>query len=287
MAERGVLPKAYLRIDPNIDQAKPGYLATFMRMLCAAHRQPIRGRFKSRQLLEQLLGKANAGRVIAEGDVRLIGKTGSWYVVGWDEWQEGDVTVGERQRRIRADRAKRAHPSVIASRKSNARVTDKSRSDRYSDVTRSPSSTTQVGKRETASGRKGREAASHASPALSPVELAVDDLLAPRRGTPAQRQTMVDLAAQLGERRVLSVIATAAGQPNAYGAALSELQEAARHLRNGKPKERRDPDTGQRVAANGTLLSPPEDPDEVNFDPPPTQVSGREPGAARGHAEGP
>lgn len=254
MGERGVLPKSYLRIDPNVDQAKPGHLAIFMRLLCAAHRQPHRGRFKSRQLLEQLLGKAAAAKVIAERDVEPIGRTQAWYVTGWDEWQEGDLTVGERQRRIRGNRAERADPSVIVSRKGNGRVTPRTLLRRDSQPLVVP---TQVGGRETALGRKGREAASHASP-LSRVETAVDQLLTPRTGTLAQQRTMADLASQLGEARVLAAIEAAIGQENGYGVALQELQNAARQQRNGHRPERRDPDSGQRVAANGTLLSPAE-----------------------------
>lgn len=99
---KGVLPKAYLRLDPNIDQTHtdPGAM---VRLMCAANRQPHRGRFKSRALLDSVLGAKAAKDAIARRDV-VEQPDGRFYVPGWDEWQEGDVTVGERQKRIRARR---------------------------------------------------------------------------------------------------------------------------------------------------------------------------------------
>ncbi len=46
MAERGQLPKAYLRIDPNLDSTHPAP-GDMVALLCAANRQPTRGYFKS------------------------------------------------------------------------------------------------------------------------------------------------------------------------------------------------------------------------------------------------
>jgi hypothetical protein len=86
-------------MDPNLDQTHPDP-GGFVRLLCAASRQPQRGRFSSRQLLDTILGKGLASRLVQRRDVVPI-EGGRWYVVGWDEWQEGDLTVGERQRRIR------------------------------------------------------------------------------------------------------------------------------------------------------------------------------------------
>jgi hypothetical protein len=99
---KGTLPKAYLRLDPNIDQTHtdPGAM---VRLLCAANRQPHRGRFKSRDLMEAILGKAIVRDAITRRDV-VEQPDGRYYVPGWDEWQEGDWTVGERQKRIRARR---------------------------------------------------------------------------------------------------------------------------------------------------------------------------------------
>lgn len=96
---KGQLPKAYLRMDPNLDQVHPDP-GGFVRLLCAAARQPQRGRFSSRALLDGILGKGLVNRLALRKDIVPI-DDGKWYVAGWDEWQEGDLTVGERQRRIR------------------------------------------------------------------------------------------------------------------------------------------------------------------------------------------
>jgi hypothetical protein len=97
------MPRAYLRIDPNLDvtQADPG---SFIRLLCAAARQPDRGRFRDRALLDRAVGRAKTSRFIAAGDVS-VQPDGRLYVEGWDEWQEGDYTVAERMRRMRHRRA--------------------------------------------------------------------------------------------------------------------------------------------------------------------------------------
>lgn len=95
---KGSLPKAYLRIDPNLDQTHPDPGA-FVRLLCAAARQPKRGRFKSWALVVSALGRGAAGRLRDLGDLRADGE--AWVVPGWDTWQEGDLTVGERMARFR------------------------------------------------------------------------------------------------------------------------------------------------------------------------------------------
>lgn len=96
--ERGQLPKAYLRIDPNLDSThpSPGDMVTLM---CAANRQPQRGRFKTPELAERVLGRTLYRRCVERGD--LIQNGHGVYVDGWDEWQENDWTVGERMRRLR------------------------------------------------------------------------------------------------------------------------------------------------------------------------------------------
>lgn len=110
---KGQLPKAYLRLDPNIDQIHPdpGAMA---RLLCVAARQPQRGRFKSRAVLELTLGKRLVQVLIDRGDV--IEEDDHWYVPGWDEWQEGDWTVSERQSRIRARKARKNVTPPVADR---------------------------------------------------------------------------------------------------------------------------------------------------------------------------
>lgn len=120
---KGQLPKAYLRLDPNVDRSKVETLRDFIRLLCEANRQPRRGRFKSRRLLEALLGKTSTRRLLDAGDVVELA-SGECVVPGWDEWQEGDATVAERQRRIRARRA----DGVTVSRTQRDDVTALSRS---------------------------------------------------------------------------------------------------------------------------------------------------------------
>jgi hypothetical protein len=93
-------PKAYLRIDPNIDQVRTD-LDSFLRLLCAANRQPRRGYFKSVDIARMVLGKSALHRATTSGDLVLCAD-GTLYVDGWTEWQEGDLNVGERMRRLRA-----------------------------------------------------------------------------------------------------------------------------------------------------------------------------------------
>ena len=99
--ERGQLPKAYLRIDPNLDSTHPSP-GDMVALLCAANRQPTRGRFKSPELAKAVLGPALYRRVVARGDLVMNGS--GMFVPGWDDWQEGDINVGERMRRLRQRR---------------------------------------------------------------------------------------------------------------------------------------------------------------------------------------
>jgi hypothetical protein len=98
---RGMLPKAYLRLDVNVDQQHPDNLAAFIRLLCAGARQSQRGRFGGRGILETLFGKAAVRRMYERGDV-ADQADGRVEIIGWDLWQEGDVTVGERMQRLRS-----------------------------------------------------------------------------------------------------------------------------------------------------------------------------------------
>ncbi len=116
---KGKLPKAYLRVDPNLDQTHPDP-GGFLRLLCAANRQPCRGRFKSRELLEAVLGAELAGALVDRGDLKKVGK--ALEVDGWALWQEGDVTVGERMRRFRSRVRNGAVPEPSLER--NAAVTE-------------------------------------------------------------------------------------------------------------------------------------------------------------------
>lgn len=98
---RDGMPRAYLRVDPNIDQ-HPDPTGMIM-LLCAAARQPERGHFKDRSIIVRAIGNARTKALTARGDVAQL-PDGRWYVQGWDEWQEGDFTVTERMRRMRARR---------------------------------------------------------------------------------------------------------------------------------------------------------------------------------------
>lgn len=100
---RGQLPRVYLRLDPDIDQTHPDHLDGFIRLLCAANRQRPRGRFRSRNVLDNLFGKRATDRLYARGDV-VTQDDGSVLMPGWDIWQEGDMTVNERVARLREKR---------------------------------------------------------------------------------------------------------------------------------------------------------------------------------------
>lgn len=101
--------KAYLRISPLIDEHKAHYsdgeFRAFMHVLAAAGRQPTRGRFHSLAQLRALLGRhaRYVPTLIAEGDIEPT-DDGGVYVCGWDEWQEGDLTVGDRMKKLRDKR---------------------------------------------------------------------------------------------------------------------------------------------------------------------------------------
>lgn len=103
------MTRAYLRLDPMFDERKSAYpdgayralIATF----CLSEHQPVRGRFRSQAFLAALLeGRGKWVKYLLDKhDIRLE-PDGRIYVVGWDEWQEGDHTVGDRVARIRSRR---------------------------------------------------------------------------------------------------------------------------------------------------------------------------------------
>jgi hypothetical protein len=98
--------RAYLRLDPNLADRKADYpdgaFRAFIECLIFAEHQPKRGRFRNERLLRVLLDRR--GRwvpyLLEHGDLTR-GDSGELYVDGWDEWQEGDVTVSERMKRLR------------------------------------------------------------------------------------------------------------------------------------------------------------------------------------------
>ena len=104
------MPRAYLRLDPNIDQTHPD-LNGFIRLMCAAARQPERGRFRNISQVQALFGKTRTRAMMAREDIVPL-PDGRVYVEGWDEWQEGDHTVAERMKRMRARRTSKRNRTV-------------------------------------------------------------------------------------------------------------------------------------------------------------------------------
>lgn len=119
---RDGLPRAYLRMSPDLDQ-HPDPLA-MIKAMCSAARQPARGRFREPKVLERVVGRRQYREMVQRGDVIPADPGPGVYLDGWDEWQEGDWTVAERMRRMR-DRRKR---------RGNGRVTPPASPDR-NDVT--------------------------------------------------------------------------------------------------------------------------------------------------------
>ena len=114
------MSRAYIRFSPKtfhekvvIDGYPPGAFAAFAAVLCMAEEQPERGRFRSERLLRLLLDEPEEGvrvgwgkwvkYLLEHGDL-VKQDRGVLYVVGWDEWQEGDFTVAERVARLRKKR---------------------------------------------------------------------------------------------------------------------------------------------------------------------------------------
>lgn len=110
MAEKGQLPKAYLRADPNLDQhPDPGAMVILM---CEANRQPERGRFKALDRARSIIGRKRMQACVDRGDL-VAQPDGRWLLSGWDEWQEGDFTVGERMARLRAKKRNKVTAATV------------------------------------------------------------------------------------------------------------------------------------------------------------------------------
>ena len=99
--------RAYHRVDPLMDERKshytPAQLGAYLKVQLLAGRQSHRGRFRSQAALVGALPAAYAKHVaflIEQRDL-VAQQDGSLYLDGWDEWQEGDVTVKERMARLR------------------------------------------------------------------------------------------------------------------------------------------------------------------------------------------
>ena len=104
------MPRSYLRLDPHFFERKalrqgypPGAVAALVGCLCLAETQPERGRFRDRRLLGVMLGPCARWIpfLVEHGDLVEQDAFPRLYIDGWDEWQEGDVTVRERMERMR------------------------------------------------------------------------------------------------------------------------------------------------------------------------------------------
>ena len=124
--------KAYLRLDPLIDERKsdytPAQLGAFVKVLALASRQKERGTFKSAKALAGALPSAYARHLaflVEQGDL-IERRDGSVYVDGYDEWQEGDLTVRDRMAKLRNRRRNNGvtggvtQPSPAATRSSSS-----------------------------------------------------------------------------------------------------------------------------------------------------------------------
>jgi len=107
--------RAYHRVDPLMDERKshysPAQFGAFLKVQLVAGRQPKRGCFRSIQALKGALPGAYVRHVdflVAERDL-TVKRDGTVYVDGWDEWQEGDLTVRDR---MAALRNRRRNPTV-------------------------------------------------------------------------------------------------------------------------------------------------------------------------------
>lgn len=99
--------RAYHRVDPLMDERKshytPAQLGAFLKVQLLAGRQTHRGRFRSVAALIGALPAAYGRHVpflVEQGDLVTL-TDGRLYLDGWDEWQEGDITVRERMARLR------------------------------------------------------------------------------------------------------------------------------------------------------------------------------------------
>jgi hypothetical protein len=90
-------------MDERKGHYTPAQFGAFLKVQLLAGRQSKPGRFRSIDALRAILPAAYVRHVdflLAEGDV-VIQESGVAYVDGWDEWQEGDLTVGDRMARLR------------------------------------------------------------------------------------------------------------------------------------------------------------------------------------------
>lgn len=110
--------RAYHRVDPLMDERKghytPAQLGAFMKVQLVAGRQSRRGWFRSADALRAILPTAYVRHVdflVTEGD--LVPLDGGIYIDGWNEWQEGDLTVSDRMTRLRNRKRNGAVTSTV------------------------------------------------------------------------------------------------------------------------------------------------------------------------------
>jgi hypothetical protein len=110
------MPRHYIRVDPHFYERKAlrqgyplGAVAALVGCLCLGETQPERGRFRDRRVLGVLLGPAAKWipLLVERGDLVERDEFPRLYIDGWDDWQEGDVTVHERMARLRSRRVQR------------------------------------------------------------------------------------------------------------------------------------------------------------------------------------
>jgi hypothetical protein len=104
--------RAYHRVDPLMDERKshytPAQFGAFMKLQLLSGRQAHPGRFQSVAALKRAMPAEYARLVpflVEQADIVTL-DDGRAYVDGYDEWQDGDLTVGERMKRLR-ERKKR------------------------------------------------------------------------------------------------------------------------------------------------------------------------------------
>ncbi len=99
--------RAYHRVDPLMDERKghytPAQFGAFLKVQLIAGRQSRRGHFRSVAALRMMLPAPYSRHIdflVAEGDLDVC-DDGTVYVDGWDQWQEGDLTVKDRMAALR------------------------------------------------------------------------------------------------------------------------------------------------------------------------------------------
>lgn len=111
--------RAYHRVDPLMDERKghytPAQLGAYLKVQLVAGRQTQRGRFRSMAVLRGILPGPYAKHIdflIQEGDI-VETPEGAVYLDGWDEWQEGDLTVRDRMTALRNRRRNRGVTETV------------------------------------------------------------------------------------------------------------------------------------------------------------------------------